>query len=159
MSEAQEMSGPNRESAPNTPETPQFDWGTLGPDFVLQALVDLANVSSISIGVSLNVDGFIVSGSLASGRAYFDGVASEMAAAITDSPEASESMRKYFSTFGDIYDAIPEGEERKLPIYIHLKDAKFFHNAGKPVPGNRGVWWRGRISRVSGFILGTLSTS
>jgi hypothetical protein len=45
------------------------------------------------------------------------------------------------------------------PNYIHLKEAKFFlpSGAGKPIPANQGVWWRGRLSEVSGFILGSLA--
>ncbi|MBP0716154.1 hypothetical protein J8I33_22850 [Burkholderia sp. AcTa6-5] len=43
------------------------------------------------------------------------------------------------------------------PQYIHIKGARFFSNSGNPIPGNGGVWWRGRISEVDGFCLGELS--
>lgn len=40
--------------------------------------------------------------------------------------------------------------------YIHLKDAFVYHgNSSIPTSGT-GVYWRGRIDRVDGFIFGKL---
>jgi hypothetical protein len=46
-----------------------------------------------------------------------------------------------------------------LPVYIHVKDVRFFDATGASVP--RGphwpsVWWRGRIAAVDGWTLGEL---
>jgi hypothetical protein len=158
MSDASEKVVAGQEGELTTSETTEFDWTPLGPDEILQTLVDLTNTSKFTLGISLNIGAFLVSGNLISGRAYFDGVASEMANVYKDHPGASDAMRKFFSEFGDVYNNVGEDENRKLPVYLHLSDARFFHNAGQPFPGNRGVFWRGRISCVSGFFIGTLST-
>ena len=46
-----------------------------------------------------------------------------------------------------------KGDEamKQLPGFIHLRNAKFFHNSGQPMPVNKGPWWRGRLSAVDGF--------
>jgi hypothetical protein len=38
-----------------------------------------------------------------------------------------------------------------------LSDAKYFQIGGAPIPQDGGIWWRGRISAVSGFFIGKLS--
>lgn len=40
--------------------------------------------------------------------------------------------------------------------YIHLKDARVFSPSGGAMP-QEGFWWRGRIDKVDGFTIGSLS--
>jgi hypothetical protein len=40
--------------------------------------------------------------------------------------------------------------------YIHIKEAKFYNAEGRAFPQNNTVWWRGRISEISGFTLGVI---
>jgi hypothetical protein len=157
MNDASNKDQASQGSTSNEPT--KFDLRPDEPDYFLQALVDLVNSSKISFGISLTVGGFLVSGNLISGKMYFDGVASEMAGAYKDHEGASEAMKTYFSNFGRIYDNYSDEKNRTLPVFIHLSEAKFFHNAGAPFPGNRGVFWRGRVSCVSSFVLGKLSAS
>jgi len=125
-------------------------------DHTLRLIVDLVNSSDLEMGITLTGGGFLISGTLISGKSFFDGLADEMATSFEDeSPK--KAIHDYFARFGEIYATIAEGREHQLPIYIHLKDARHFHNSGKPMPGNRGVYWRGRISQVVGFCMGTLS--
>jgi hypothetical protein len=124
-------------------------------DWFLQNLVDFANKYNMAIGITLNVGGFLISGLLISGKEYFQGFASDFASGVKEK-ELAETVKELFSKYGDIYKE-QEGIEIPLPIYIHLKEARFFNTAGGPIPGNRAVWWRGRISQVQGFILGNLS--
>jgi hypothetical protein len=157
MNDASKKDQASQRSTSNEPI--KFNLRPDEPDYVLQALVDLINSSEISFGISLTVGGFLISGNLISGKKYFDGVASEMASAYKDHAGASDAMKTYFSNFGKIYDNYSDEKSRNLPVFIHLSEAKFFHNAGAPFPGNRGVFWRGRVSCVSSFILGKLSAS
>jgi len=39
------------------------------------------------------------------------------------------------------------------------KNARFYSTDGTPVPSNEGVWWRGRISEISGIVIGILGVS
>ncbi|MGP9499720.1 gas vesicle accessory protein GvpU [Halomonas sp. 86] len=122
-------------------------------DWFLQSLVNMAN-DGIEVGVTLQVSGLLVSGILASGKAYFEGFAEDFSSGLND-PEAAESVRDSFAKYGEIYKK--EGDDAPPPPqYIHLKNARFFNTSGHPIPGNKGVWWRGRISEVAGFTLGSL---
>ena len=127
------------------------------PDFFLQCLVDLANRYGTSFGVTLNVGGFLVSGYTASGKDFFDAVGRMMGQSFANNTEVGASVEQYFKRFGEIYVFEGSDEERELPGMIHLKDARYFHHSGKPIPSNQSLWWRGRLSSVAGFSMGNLS--
>lgn len=127
-------------------------------DWFLQSLVNVVNGGQLSFGVTLNVGGFLISGVMVSGREYFDGLGGDFASGVDDS-EAASLIKETFNKYGAIYDIDDvEGKEEGLPrpAYIHMRDAQFFSTSGDPVPSNQGVWWRGRISEVQGFVLGCL---
>ena len=126
------------------------------PDWFLQSLVNLANNSDVEIGITLQVSGLLVSGTLVGGKKYFEGFAEDFSSAFANDPESAESIKSSFTKYGEIYQK-EESEEVPPPQYIHMKDTHFFSTAGNPIPGNRGVWWRGRVAEVGGFILGSLS--
>ena len=122
-------------------------------DWFLQGLINLVNNpenSSLEIGITVLAGGLLVSGYLVNGARYFEGFASDFVTIFP--PDSAEGVRSSLSSYGDIY----KGEQDTLPMFIHLKDARFFSTAGNPIPANRGVWWRGRVSEVSGFMIGTL---
>jgi hypothetical protein len=132
------------------PNAPDADW-------FLQTLVSIAH-NGPEFGLTLQVSGFLVSGTLVGGAKFFEGFATDFASGFPEDQKA-DVKKTMLSPAELIYKNEPaEGEDRPLPGYIHLKDARFFNTSGKPIPGNRGVWWRGRISEVAGFVLGTLST-
>lgn len=125
-------------------------------DWFLQSLVNMAN-DGFEVGITLQVSGLLVSGVLAGGKSYFEGFAEEFSSRFND-PESAKFMRGHFTNYGDIYKK-EDGAPPTSPQYIHLKNARFFNTSGNPIPGNRGVWWRGRISEVAGFTLGSLEKS
>ena len=127
-------------------------------DWFLQIIVNMANESNLEFGLTLQVDGMLVSGTLVGAKKYFDGFASDFASPFSAYPEAAESIRKSFATYGEwVSEPLPDDRPRPLPQFLHMRDAKFFNTSGNPIPGNRGVWWRGRVCEVGGFILGTLA--
>lgn len=128
-------------------KAPQEDW-------FLQHLVNIANKDQFGFGITLNVGGMLVSGLLTSGKQYFEGFGTDFATIFEDNKDAEE-VRKTFNKHGEIYDT--EASKTNPPSYIHLKNAKFFNTQGKPIPSNRGVWWRGRITEIHGFSLGSLN--
>lgn len=133
------------------PSFPEVDW-------FLQSLVDAANgCDRTVIGITLQVGGFLVSGMLASGRMYFEELGADYASTVSE--ETAEMVRETFAKCGEIYKSTDdENPDLPQPTYVHLKEARLFNAAGKPIPENHGVWWRGRLSEVSGFCLGILST-
>jgi hypothetical protein len=133
-------------------------------DWFLQLLVDAANRSGVSLGITLSVGGILVSGFLEGGTEYFNGIAAEMeTTSVSETDAAASFARAARSMGGRIYAGKPvadsESEEDEFvpPHFLHLRDARFFSPGGWPLPYNQGVWWRGRIETVSGFSLGILS--
>jgi len=128
-------------------------------DWFLENLVNTVNSSDIEIGITLQMDGFLVSGHIVNGRKYFDGFSGEFISETSvafGNREALENIRQAFDKYASLYDS-EESSDDNGASFIHLQDARFFNTNGAPIPNNRGMWWRGRISEVSGFILGTLN--
>lgn len=125
-------------------------------DWFLQSLVNMVNINDLEFGITLQVSGLLVSGNLVGGKEYFEGFAEDFSSSFTNEPEVAENIKSSFAQYGEIYEK-KDGEEIPPPQYIHLKDTRFFNTSGNPIPGNKGVWWRGRISEVGGFTLGSLS--
>lgn len=136
-------------------------------DFVLQAVVGLANDVGVGMGVTLCVGGVIVSGEIVPGKTYFEGIAKEalQASGPADQTAIRQSISDYLGNFGKLlYDPDKDEENatesaKPLPSYIHLKNTRFFHNSGKPMPHNKGLWWRGRLTAVDGFSFGVMVAS
>lgn len=121
-------------------------------DWFLQDLIEIANSGKMTFDVTLTVGGFLVSGTLIGGKEYFEGFGEEFSFGLKGG--AAEKVKSAFAKNGEMY--APSATPSSSPNYIHLKNAHFFHTSGTPVPENRGVWWRGRVSQVSGFSLGAL---
>jgi hypothetical protein len=106
-------------------------------------VIDPAN-PDLELGITLLTAGFLVSGYLVNGVKYFEGFASDLQFRSLQTPGA-EDIRASSSAYGDIYKN--RSPEQPLPVYIHLKDARFFSPVGNPIPANHGVWWRSEYRR------------
>lgn len=126
-------------------------------DWFIQSLVNVANVAPLSFGVTLQVSGLLVSGYLVSGKAYFEAVGNQIVGGISQNAALADQLRKMFTTFESAYPTEPGQFERPVPQFIHLQNARFYSTDGTPVPSNAGVWWRGRISEISGIVIGILN--
>jgi hypothetical protein len=126
-------------------------------DFFLQLLTDIVNKSDSEIGVTLSVGGNLISGLLVSRSKYFEAFGTEFASAFHELPDVAANLYSSFSQLGDTYTQSSNPDQPPPPvIYIHLKNAKHFYGNAAPIPSNRGVWWRGRLSSIDGFSLGNL---
>lgn len=121
-------------------------------DWFLQDLIEIANSGKMSFDITLTVGGFLVSGTLIGGKEYFEGFGEEFSFGLKG--DAAKKVKAAFAKNGEVYSSATSPS--MLPSYIHLKNAHFFHTSGTPVPENRGVWWRGRVSEIAGFSLGAL---
>ena len=129
-------------------------------DWFLQNLVRAKKTGSTGTAITLLVDGFLVSGMLINGEEYFNGIQEDFAQYLTQ--EQKENLRYNLEPYKKFYVEAYKGkieEDETLPIFIHLKDAKFYNTQGMPIPGNQGICWRGRLSQISGFNLGLLSAN
>lgn len=148
----------NQEAKPLTPEQAALAREGVGVDWFLQNLVSTANSSGMEVGLTLTVGGSIVSGRMISGKKYFDLFADAMASGWPG--DSSDLIRDTYKKFGETYYAPPtEADDEKWspPQYIHLQDAFVFSPGGAQLPSSSGILWRGKISAVAGFSLGSLS--
>lgn len=117
-------------------------------DSILEMIVKLSESDSpLETGITLIVDGFLISGYIVSKDNY---------------------MRHYPLT-STIEDALQEAfskqsqeEEESQPNernFIHLRDAKYFSPGQNPIPGDGTIYCRIPLEKVSGFNFGVLSAS
>ena len=124
-------------------------------DIVLSILIDSFAEHGVGIGVTLNVKGLIISGELTSREEYFKGIIQQTKNSNGDS-EIVKAIADSFSTMDKtIKEILSEKEQKPLPNFVHLKNARYFPG-GNCTPSNKGVWWRGRLSEVDGFHIGNL---
>ncbi|MDL5367629.1 gas vesicle accessory protein GvpU [Xanthomonas sp. NCPPB 2654] len=141
----------------SSPEQIKLSFDGQSVDWYLQKLVTVVNTSTVQFGVTLFVEGAIVSGVLVSGKKYFETFAQEFSAAYPGDAEGKESIRQAFASHASIYDSENGEQTTSPPQFIHLIDSRHFSPGGQPLPNNRGVLWRGKINAVSGFSLGSLT--
>lgn len=123
-------------------------------DWFLQNLSNLTNSSGLEFGITLNVSGQTISGTMIGGKKYFEVFADSFADAWPH--DDKDEIRDAFAKNSQIYSS-KEGDEKLPPTqYVHLMDAKVF-NGNSTTPSNEGVLWRGKINAISGFSLGKLS--
>ena len=128
-------------------------------DWFLQQLVELANSRTTTFGITLNVGGILISGTLIGGKRYFEGFARDFAKSLERSfGGATDEIRRHFEQYGDIYELPPNDSNASNPTFIHIENAKYFSPAGNPLPAQGGMFWRGKLSAVDGFILGALTS-
>jgi len=138
-----------QEDASSATPSAQHDW-------FIQSLVNVANVAPLSFGVTLQVSGLLVSGYLVSGKAFFEATGQQIVSGLVQNAALADQMRKMFATFESAYPNDPTRTDRPVPQFVHLQNARFYSTDGTPVPSNAGVWWRGRISQISGIVIGIL---
>jgi len=135
-------------------------------DGILSVLVDNAETRGLEIGITLSVGGLLVSGILIGTGAYLAGLTEDLKFQVSSSTPvtvaAVEKTRKTFAYLASALgaDKLNDKELDELEPYprqtIHLKDAQYFYPSAEPLPSERTVFWRGRLSEVDGFSLGRL---
>lgn len=115
-------------------------------DWFLESFVQLANGSNLSVSITLTVGGSTVTGVLCGGLEYFRGISGLLGEGFDPVTNVGEAM------YGP-------GTVRGPATYIHLKDARICAPGGEATPSRDqpGVYWRGRLSEVSGFLFGSIS--
>ena len=125
-------------------------------DNFLQSLVSIVNQTNTSIRITLNVGGLIIFGELISVKSYFEGVAREMISAHADyaTKDAFQQSFKQICAQHEPLSSEASTENKQLPVFVHLKNAKTFLASELASPTDKGIWWRGRLSAVDGFSFG-----
>ncbi len=114
-------------------------------DNILAFLVEAANNNDLSISITLNVNGALVTGTIVSAKEYF----TRLGEAFQDGNEVAQQLS---DNFAQASEAIGSGENGSAS-FIHLSDAKVFCGSSKPTPSKGEVLWRGALSDINGFFL------
>jgi len=127
---------------------------TLDDDIMLHTFVRAAFEGQLSMGITLNVPGTVVSGVLIGRNEWLELFEAWLAEAgdTTMGPALSEGVVRISQ----------EAEEaRGYPLfgYIHLKDARFLVGENLMPNRGRGLLWRGKLSEVSAWSLGQFGSS
>lgn len=125
----------------------------------LEALVHIVNsVENGDVGVTLFVNGCIVTGMLIGARMYLKEYARQWRGAMSD-PEIAEEVERIIIDQGE--ESIRKLEAQESPprnAFIHLRNARYI--TGHVIaPQEGGLLWRGRLSEVSGWSLGAISVT
>ena len=141
-------------------ETPESEDMNACPDWLLRLLVNMVTTAEgLTIPITLHMGGLIVSGQLVSGKLYLEEFGGQFANEFLcplPADQRAKLLARIRDTASRIYD---QGKEtRRVPTYIHLRDATFMTVTGQTAQTNRSLWWRGRLSRVDGFWFGVIST-
>lgn len=123
----------------------------LAGDPLLKTILATVNKENITVKITLNVEGMIISGILVSSKEYCEGLARQIEET-SDRTQADNLPKNLLSVFNQY---IIQEKQALTQSYIHLKDARFHYASQDIAPIDQGVWWRGKLSSVDGFTLGT----
>jgi hypothetical protein len=122
---------------------------------LLKFLNDLVNThENITIGVTLNIKGLIVSGKLVGLKIYYRGVSQML------QEENKENSKLWASLFDGLIETLPKEEEYDIVRdiigirHICLQDARYYP-ADNSLPTDMGTYWIGLTESVDGFSFGT----
>jgi hypothetical protein len=132
----------------------------LAPDNVLAMVVHVANTTGVEMGVTLHVNGQVISGRLISGATYWTESAEKLRASGEGPADLLEAMASNMERVADGYEdayADPEAviKDPSMTAFLHLRDARTLTPQG-PTP-TAGALWRGRLASVDGLSFGELS--
>lgn len=145
------------ETAPSDEQPPLFNQAP-GVDWLLAHIIGLAE-RGCSIGITVNVNGLMVTGNAIGGREYFELVSQGFKTANYNNATEGlgEVLESSFAQFKEMYPISKDLPEDYVaqPNYLHLKGAQFLAGPGL-TKGNGGIW-RFKLTDVSGFLVGTMT--
>lgn len=121
-------------------------------DWILQTMAVWAN-HGYSVGVTLTTPSGLMCGMVCSGKEYVEHI--ERNLINNFSGDAKQEMTEVFSDWKKPYEVSDDEKNEGEIVFIHLREAKLLVG-DKFVPAE-GTYWRGRISSISGFALGTMN--
>jgi hypothetical protein len=122
-------------------------------DGFLETFVRWANDASLEVGITLQMGGILASGTLISGKSYFQGIANE----IQDNTKNNlvvETIQHFMHDMSTMYIRSDNSEDLELN-FVHLKNVRLILNSPSNFHSEIKVnYWRGKIIHVEAFFLG-----
>lgn len=116
------------------------------------------------VGLSVTVDGVVITGTLIGSLAYYRALADRFVSA-QGGTMMDEQLATSFSDLMDEAARIARGDRRQPPdpvayehavAFLHLEDARYLSPAGVLPSGRTGLLWRCPVSEVSAWSMGDL---
>ncbi|WP_417274313.1 gas vesicle accessory protein GvpU [Celeribacter halophilus] len=141
-------------------ETAQSLQGKGNQDWFLENTISGIISLGVEFGITLTVNGLIISGTLINGKTYFEELSKSLKSASKEKGDFADVIGEQWAGFKAIYEDPDEESENKTPShvsFIHLKNAHIFAPGQQAMPTEEGILWRGKLSSVDGFTIGVLS--
>ncbi|MCV3209244.1 hypothetical protein OHD62_23785 [Mesorhizobium sp. YC-39] len=128
-------------------------------DAYLNALVKFAE-GNLELGMTLFIRGTVITGTMISGRKYFEELSRQMRSASiqgsSDPADLQDVLGRAMMDFADMYPRAGEEPEpgRPPPKFLHLRNARIFQ-AANHLPSN-GQLMRLRLDAVDGYFMGNI---
>jgi len=128
-------------------------------DWVFENLVRSVNTEDhFFMSVTLCVNGGVLTGELISPRLYFYEYGKLWEQVLAKAGDFAQKIRGNWEAIGEKELAELRGSDRKTVTFFHLRNARIVVGP-QPIPNVGGFLWRGRISEVSGFAIGSLNVA
>jgi len=117
-------------------------------DNILDTFVQAANRYDLSLDITLNVKGAVITGTMVSAAEYFG----ELSEILEGGDEAAQMLSEQMAKAGETAGSDDKSEAH----FIHMKDTKVYCGDSKPTPSKGDFLWRGKLSEIDGFFLGKI---
>ncbi|MGM7701472.1 gas vesicle accessory protein GvpU [Pseudalkalibacillus sp. Hm43] len=120
-------------------------------DNVLEYFVKASNTGDLSLDITLNVNGAVVSGTMISAKEYFEALSGKL----ENGNDISQKLSEELAAASEATDEYNDAEAN----FIHLKNTRVYCGDSKPTPSKGKILWRGKLDQIDGFFLGKISES
>ena len=125
-------------------------------DGLLEFLITKVEETGIGAGITLCVNGSIITGNLIKSRIYYDKMIEmydfEDSQLTAKNPEELDKWNKYHTEYVGFINELKKQENLQNLKYIYLEHVTF-RNANSNIP-IQAIVWRGKLSSVDGFSIG-----
>ena len=111
--------------------------------------------TSLELGITLNVNGLLVTGFLISQRAYFEGLTERVKSTSSDS-ETKGVLEHFLGELKEVALRDSQNVKTGFSPFIHLRNVKIYPSEGRGMPTFGEALWRGDIRAINGFSLGEM---
>jgi hypothetical protein len=125
-------------------------------DGLLEFLIMKVEETGIGAGVTLCVNGSIITGNLIKSKIYYDKMIGmydfDESQLTAKNPEELDKWNEYHTDYVRFINELKRQEDKQNLKYIYLEHVTF-RNANSSIP-IQAIVWRGKISSVDGFSIG-----
>ena len=140
------------------------------PDWFLQFIIKQTNNFSLEVGLTLYVNGLVITGIAISGKRYFEEFAEQYKSGFQEDMKNfgelfEEQIKKNTELYPQFWSQVdldnPDKEIKAISSnqvnYIHLRNVKTLFSRQNSVTHGESALWRGRIESIDGFMLGVMN--